>query len=111
MNQFEMNKRIAELIGWKCEWEDSYWPNKELVWRNRLGFRELEPDFTTNRNRLPILLHEIAQHNLQVDYINLLLGLNDSVVVDITAVFDAIMALPLQHCRVFLELMNERVEK
>lgn len=106
MNQFEMNKRIAELIGWTCEWEDGYWPNKELVWRNRLGFRELEPDFTTNRNRLPILLNEIAQRNLQVDYINRLLELNNSVVIDITAAFDVLMAIPLQHCRVFLELLE-----
>lgn len=111
MHPNEMEIQIAKLLGWTCEQEDGYWPNKELVWRNRLGFREEEPDFTYNPKHLHFLLNAIKLHNLECEYVNRLLGLNDSAVVEITAVFDALTASLEKHCKTFIDVMNERIEK
>lgn len=74
------------------------------------GFDDL-PDYINDFRVIQRIIEAVRKDNVWYEYCNAIIGANDSIVVEIDAILDALCKTPEQHCRAYYRVMNERVKK
>lgn len=69
MTDRERDAALATLLGMSSQEEETYWPNTELVWRDKDGMKVPAPTFTTSLDAMRLVEDEIEQRGLQEVYI------------------------------------------